>query len=173
MTNQKQTGFTLIELLVVVLIIGILAAVALPQYEKAVTKSRFAEAVTNVKTMRDACAILAMERGVPNCTYIDKEFEDLSVEFPGENHIGWGWNGKKTKNFFYTLNSPGGGPVGYYLQGMGTGNNERAFSLCVYYDTDETGEVQVGFNSYAGYDKAESICKSIGLTCVESPGECW
>ena len=52
MNNKK--GFTLIELLVVVLILGILAAMAMPQYFKAVERSRKTEAVTLLANIADA-----------------------------------------------------------------------------------------------------------------------
>ena len=61
--QRKNKGFTLIELLVVVLIIGILAAVALPQYKKAVVKSRLVAGIAYVKAVKDAEEIYYMENG--------------------------------------------------------------------------------------------------------------
>lgn len=76
--ETMSKGFTLIELLVVVLIIGILSAVALPQYEMAVEKARFTQALTAQKALVDAEQIYYMANG--NYT---SNLGDLDISFPG------------------------------------------------------------------------------------------
>ena len=70
-------AFTLIELLVVVLIIGILAAVAVPQYQKAVEKSRAATVLSLLKAVGQAQERYKMTNGV-----YATSFDELDVDVP-------------------------------------------------------------------------------------------
>ena len=75
MTSCFNKGFTLIELLVVVLIIGILSAVALPQYQKSVMKARAVQAMVTLNALEKA----QDEYYLANGTYTTN-LEDLSID---------------------------------------------------------------------------------------------
>ena len=81
---EGKRAFTLIELLVVVLIIGILASVALPQYQKAVEKSRMVEVVNKVTSIKKAISAFQLanprlDRGVILTSPTGKELLDIDV----------------------------------------------------------------------------------------------
>ena len=82
MNIKKNAAFTLIELLVVVLIIGILAAVALPSYRKAVIKTRVMTLMPLLRSISDAQNRFFMANG-----RYTTSFEALDIAMPAGGQL--------------------------------------------------------------------------------------
>ena len=128
LSNKNTRAFTLIELLVVVLIIGILAAIALPQYQRAVEKSRLAEALQNAKLIKECFAWYQMEHGLPSSGEV--YLEDMNC--PIEINLGT-WNEEEqmyaSKDFTYNAFC---GTTNCYAEIWRMSNDDPYYALQLY-----------------------------------------
>ncbi|WP_424245927.1 type IV pilus assembly protein PilE [Elusimicrobium posterum] len=134
-----KKGFTLIELLVVVLIIGILAAIALPQYTKAVEKARSVEGITLGKSIKDA-----QERYFLENTSYTSDIEELDIT-------------PVTKNFEITMRVDAGQPrVDLYYTPL-----SKNMWITYFYSNHESRPNEASCAAYTDNDKANRMCKAV------------
>ena len=149
MKNNKK-GFTLIELLVVVLIIGILASIALPQYFKAVEKSKSAEALSLFGSIAGAQQRYFLVKDA-----FTEDFDDLDLDFTNSDGSSPTESSLTTKNFVIYLKGTSSG-TGHVKAVRGSGRYQ--YRLCKNYDT---GAVVCASDT--------NICASLGIgtgTCT-------
>ncbi len=150
---MNKKGFTLIELLVVVLIIGILAAVALPQYFKAVEKSRATEALS---VMGSVAAAMERARLVSSTNVYPTTLSTLDIEFSdvsGSPVTGSSWN---TNNFQISVS--GTDTASGIVTASRTGSS--GYTLSRYYYTGKVLCNDAGGGTGAS---VSGICASLGL----------
>ena len=150
--KNLSKGFTLIELLVVVLIIGVLAAVALPQYMKTLEESRASEAVQVLSSVRRD-----QERYYLSNLEYTNDWDKLDVSFPLTFVNA---TQRKSLYFDYTLIT---GPTYNYITAYRGSGGQNKYRFELYYER-------------AGSNSRKFACvpqKSYDFVCTYLGGKFW
>lgn len=150
--DGKMKGFTLIELLVVVLIIGILASVALPQYQVAVLKSKLSSVLSVTKSVKDAEELYYLANG-----RYTENFHDLDIEGTGigSSNPSYGDFGKISCKLYHTS-------FGWVWCSVNTPTPQSGCGWKIWLDhSNNPGKIQCVFANWNAQDSlCEKACKS-------------
>ena len=153
MTHCLNRGFTLIELLVVVLIIGILSAVALPQYRIAVAKAKYTKVMPLLRHYINEQNLYYLANGTYAATW-----EELGAELPAGANLHAADRFMLDKDYWQIRSQP---KDGIFIRSGVAEALEVSMSLngratCIAYDRDEF---------------AKRVCKSFGGVKTSGRGE--
>ena len=159
--DDGKCGFTLIELLVVVLIIGILSAVALPQYQTAVDKARYAKIIPMTRALKDAAEVYYLANGTYQFKINDIDLQGpAGCTFPAADNVVY------CQDSWYDILNSGNDVVGFTgprYKSDGSANSEIVNAYRIWLDNG-TGE-KSGRRECLAYDgsaRAHRLCRALG-----------
>ena len=153
--RKSKKGFTLIELMIVVAIIGILAAIAIPNFLRFQLKSKSSEGKVNIAAIRTAEESYLAEFGVYVAATVNP-----AADVPGSQKAAFdtgggfdtlGWSPEGNVFFQYAVNAP-------------SGENHYTISAAADIDADDTDQ----FWGYVKPDNADATVAGVHASCVDS-----